>query len=457
MPLLCRHRAPGALRAAPGLRRPREGASRGSGWTGSPRTRRAARQPRCRRCDGRCPPRGGPGRSSAPTATRFFAEELAQASSRRATGTPTSAPCPVRPGGDRGAHRHALARDEETLADAAVIGVVFWRGALEALGAAADSIDEGLLELESRQLVRAVRQPLIEDEEEFAFSPLAWSARSPTAKPRGVRARKHAAFARWLQDKVGERGRGDLCDVLAGHFAAAAELARAVGDDGLAAAVTDRPSATSASPATARWASTCARRRGTTRGRSTWPGRTTRRALAALAGGGSSLPGGPLSGVGGGAARGGRGALRGRGPARRRARGRAPRRRPLRPRRPRRDAAAGGGARLLDGEPPCAETVTVLGKLGTFAVAGRRPRARSGEARGGHRPGRRALGCRSPYCSSATAAASAASWATSAGWTTTRGLCAWPASAGGGRGVAAHVQLRRRAAVVPRPGRGGGR
>ena len=56
--------------------------------------------------------------------------------------------------------------------------------------------------------------------------------------PRGVRALKHAAFARWLQDKIGGRGRGDLSDVLAGHFAAAAELARAVGDVGLAASVT---------------------------------------------------------------------------------------------------------------------------------------------------------------------------------------------------------------------------
>jgi class 3 adenylate cyclase/tetratricopeptide (TPR) repeat protein len=126
---------------------------------------------------------------------------------------------------------------KSTLADAAVIGVVFWRGALRALGAAApDSIDEGLLELESRQLVRAVRQPLLEDEEEFAFAH--WMVREVAygELPRGVRALKHAAFARWLREKVGERGRGDLSDVLAGHFAAAAELAQAAGDDSLAAA-----------------------------------------------------------------------------------------------------------------------------------------------------------------------------------------------------------------------------
>ena len=48
-----------------------------------------------------------------------------------------------------------------TLADAAVIGAAFWRGALEALGVdAADRWTRASLELESRQLIRAVRQPL---------------------------------------------------------------------------------------------------------------------------------------------------------------------------------------------------------------------------------------------------------------------------------------------------------
>ncbi len=124
-----------------------------------------------------------------------------------------------------------------TLADAAVIGAAFWRGALEALGAAG-SVEDSLLELESRQLIRTVRQPLIEGEEEFAFAHGMMREVAYGELPRVVRARKHAAFARWLQDKIGERGRGDLSDVLGGHFAAAAELARAAGDGRLAASVT---------------------------------------------------------------------------------------------------------------------------------------------------------------------------------------------------------------------------
>ena len=125
-----------------------------------------------------------------------------------------------------------------TMANAAVIGAAFWRGALESLGVDAASVDESLLELESRQLIRAVRQPLIEGEEEFAFGHGMVREVAYAEVPRGVRAVKHAAFARWLQDKVGGRGRGDLSDVLGGHFAAAAELARAAGDVELAAAVT---------------------------------------------------------------------------------------------------------------------------------------------------------------------------------------------------------------------------
>ena len=128
---------------------------------------------------------------------------------------------------------------KSTLADAAVIGTAFWRGALQALAASdAGSVDDSLTDLGSRQLVRAVRQPLIEGEEEFAFAHGMMRDVAYHELPRAVRALKHAAFARWLRDKVGERGRGDLSDVLAGHFAAAAELARAAGDDALATSVT---------------------------------------------------------------------------------------------------------------------------------------------------------------------------------------------------------------------------
>ena len=127
-----------------------------------------------------------------------------------------------------------------SLADAAVIGAAFWRGALEALGVEGGAVvEESLVELANRQLVRHVRQPLLDGEEEYAFAHGMMREVAYGELPRGVRARKHAAFARWLEDKVGGRGRGDLSDVLAGHFAAAAELARAVGDGALDASATE--------------------------------------------------------------------------------------------------------------------------------------------------------------------------------------------------------------------------
>ncbi len=76
----------------------------------------------------------------------------------------------------------------------------------------------------------ASRQPLVEGEEEYAFCHGMVREVAYGEVPRAVRARKHAAFARWLEGKVGERARGDLCDVLAWHYGAAAELARAAGD-----------------------------------------------------------------------------------------------------------------------------------------------------------------------------------------------------------------------------------
>jgi class 3 adenylate cyclase/tetratricopeptide (TPR) repeat protein len=124
------------------------------------------------------------------------------------------------------------------LTDGAVIGAAFWRGALGALAIPGSvGIDEGLAELVDRQLIRAVRQPLLEGEQEYAFCHGLVREVAYGEIPRGARAAKHAAFARWLEEKLGERARGDLSDVLAGHFGAAEELARAAGDAALAADV----------------------------------------------------------------------------------------------------------------------------------------------------------------------------------------------------------------------------
>jgi class 3 adenylate cyclase/tetratricopeptide (TPR) repeat protein len=190
------------------------------------------------------PEMNGRGRSTIDLVARraegnpFFAEELARlledSGGEAAAGLPQSVQAVI------AARIDALSPAAKvTLADGAVIGAAFWRGALDALGAEdAGPVDESLLELEGRQLVRSVRQPLIAGEREYAFAHGMFREVAYGEVPRGQRALKHAAFARWLRDKVGDRGRGDLSDVLGGHFAAAAELAVAVGDAALAESVT---------------------------------------------------------------------------------------------------------------------------------------------------------------------------------------------------------------------------
>ena len=164
----------------------------------------------------------------------FFAEELARLiaddagrdPSRALNALPQSVQAVV------AARIDALsAGAKTTLMDAAVVGAAFWRGSLEALAwPGAEAAGESLAQLVDRQLVQPVRRPLLEGEEEYAFCHGMVREVAYGEVPRAVRARKHAAFARWLEGKVGERARGDLCDVLAWHYGAAAELARAAGD-----------------------------------------------------------------------------------------------------------------------------------------------------------------------------------------------------------------------------------
>ena len=123
------------------------------------------------------------------------------------------------------------------LADAAVVGHRFWSGALVALGDGdAVRVEVALGDLLSRQLVRHVHESSMRGEDEFAFCHGLVGDVTYHGLPRGVRASKHAALAYWTEAKAGERA-DDMAAVLAGHFAAAVELARAAGDEALADSV----------------------------------------------------------------------------------------------------------------------------------------------------------------------------------------------------------------------------
>jgi predicted ATPase len=115
------------------------------------------------------------------------------------------------------------------LQDAAVIGKVFWAGALAQMGARErGEIDVALHELSRKELVRPARTSSMEGESEYGFWHLLVRDVCYAQIPRAARAARHRAVAGWLEERAGERAE-DLADVLAHHYQAALELTRATG------------------------------------------------------------------------------------------------------------------------------------------------------------------------------------------------------------------------------------
>jgi class 3 adenylate cyclase len=116
------------------------------------------------------------------------------------------------------------------LQDAAVLGKVFWVGALAEIGGRAQNeLELGLHELARKELVRPVRTSSMEGESEYSFWHLLVRDVAYGQIPRAERARRHRAAAAWIERKGGERVE-DLAEVLAHHYLQALELAEAAGD-----------------------------------------------------------------------------------------------------------------------------------------------------------------------------------------------------------------------------------
>jgi class 3 adenylate cyclase/tetratricopeptide (TPR) repeat protein len=123
------------------------------------------------------------------------------------------------------------------LADAAVIGKVFWAGAVATMGGIPEEdVVEGMRELSRKELVRPARHSSMEDETEYAFWHVLARDVAYAQLPRASRASRHVAAAAWIESKASGRLE-DLADVLAYHYALALELARAAGQTEQAGAV----------------------------------------------------------------------------------------------------------------------------------------------------------------------------------------------------------------------------
>ena len=115
------------------------------------------------------------------------------------------------------------------LQDAAVLGKVFWSGALAAIGGLDDrAVRDGLHELVRRDLVRPSRLSSVEGQAEFAFGHGLVRDVAYAQIPRAVRAGKHAAAADWIEAVAGDRV-ADYAELLAHHLREALALARAAG------------------------------------------------------------------------------------------------------------------------------------------------------------------------------------------------------------------------------------
>ena len=126
----------------------------------------------------------------------------------------------------------ALAPEEKTLlADAAVLGKVAWSGALAALAASDPfTVEERLHGLERKEFVRRERRSTVIGERQYAFRHALVRDVAYGQLPRAARADKHRRAAQWIQTLPPDRAE-DRAELLAHHYLAALEFARAAGQD----------------------------------------------------------------------------------------------------------------------------------------------------------------------------------------------------------------------------------
>jgi tetratricopeptide (TPR) repeat protein len=123
----------------------------------------------------------------------------------------------------------ALSQDEKRLLqDAAVVGKVFWLGALAAVGGVPRwEVEDILHRLERKQFVQRARRPSVAGETEYAFRHVLLRDVAYGQIPRSVRSKKHRRAAAWIESL----GRAeDHAELLADHYGNALEYARAAGE-----------------------------------------------------------------------------------------------------------------------------------------------------------------------------------------------------------------------------------
>jgi predicted ATPase len=156
----------------------------------------------------------------------LYAEQYVRMFAER--GSAEDLPLPENVQGIIAARLDALPPNEKAvLQDAAVMGKVFWPGALLAIGG--EEPEQLLHSLERKEFVRRERRSSVAGEAEHAFRHMLVRDVAYGQIPRAERAQKHRSAAEWIE-ALSERT-DDVAEMLAHHYASALEFARASGQD----------------------------------------------------------------------------------------------------------------------------------------------------------------------------------------------------------------------------------
>jgi predicted ATPase len=160
----------------------------------------------------------------------LYAEEFVALVQERGLGADQSSVLPESVQGILSARLDALSAEEKALLqDAAVLGRVFWAGALAQM---ADldrrEVERRLHALERREFIRRERRASVAEETEYAFRHLLVRDAAYAQIPRKQRAERHRLAAEWIETL----GRpDDHAELIAHHYVAALEYAGASGGD----------------------------------------------------------------------------------------------------------------------------------------------------------------------------------------------------------------------------------
>jgi class 3 adenylate cyclase/tetratricopeptide (TPR) repeat protein len=160
----------------------------------------------------------------------LYAEQYARMLEER--GGQSELPLPESVQGIIAARLDLLPPEEKALLqDAAVLGNVFWTGALASLaGVERAQAEERVHALERKEFVRRRGRSSVADESEIVFRHILVRDVAYGEIPRAERAERHRLAAEWIEALAPDRSES-LAEMLADHYASALELARAAGGD----------------------------------------------------------------------------------------------------------------------------------------------------------------------------------------------------------------------------------